>query len=86
VDAGRGWLIFALPPAELAAHPADSNQALNPANESLTAATVYLMCDHLAAEVEWLAGKGVAGTPIQEAGWGVTTTLRLPSAAKLGPY
>ncbi len=84
VDAGEGWLIFALPPTELGVHPADSNPA--PANESLTAATVYLMCDDLASTVESLACKGVPCTAIQDAGWGITTTFRLPSGARMGLY
>jgi predicted enzyme related to lactoylglutathione lyase len=84
VDAGEGWLIFALPPAELGVHPADSNSA--PTKDRLTAATVYLMCDDLAAEVESLAAKGVPCSPSQDAGWGITTTFRLPSGTTMGLY
>jgi predicted enzyme related to lactoylglutathione lyase len=86
VDAGEGWLIFALPPTELGVHPANSYQAQVPANESLATATVYLMCDALGATVESLASKGVSCTSVQGAGWGLTTTFRLPSGAALGLY
>jgi predicted enzyme related to lactoylglutathione lyase len=84
VDAGHGWLIFALPPAEIGVHPADSNPA--PANETPAPATVYLMCDDLAAEVESLAAKSVPCTPSQDAGWGITTTFRMPSGTTMGLY
>jgi predicted enzyme related to lactoylglutathione lyase len=86
VDAGEGWLIFALPPTELGVHPADSDSAPAPAHEHLAAATVYLMSDDLAAEVQSLAAKGVPCTPSQDAGWGITTTFRLPSGTTIGLY
>jgi len=86
VDAGHGWLIFALPPTELAIHPADSVGDPPRANEKLAAAVVYLLCDNLAATVETLAGKGVACTAIEQQRWGATTTFRLPSGSKLGLY
>jgi catechol 2,3-dioxygenase-like lactoylglutathione lyase family enzyme len=77
VDAGGGWSIFALPPAELAAHPAegDSRQEL------------YLMCDDIEATVEELRGKGVefAG-PVSDQGWGLLTSIRLPGGGELGLY
>lgn len=77
VDAGGGWLIFALPPAELAAHPADGD-----AHHEL-----YLMCDDLRATVEELRSKGVefAREPTDE-GFGVLTVLRLPGGSELGLY
>jgi catechol 2,3-dioxygenase-like lactoylglutathione lyase family enzyme len=68
VDAGGGWLIFALPPAELAAHP--TNQ--DPHHE------LYLMCDDVHATVAELQGKGVKFTaPIKDVGWGLITALDL---------
>ncbi len=76
VDAGRGWLIFALPPAELAVHPADANDRHE----------LYLMCDDLAQEMRSLAGKGVACSPVQEARWGTITKLRLPGGGEVGLY
>jgi hypothetical protein len=76
VDAGGGWLIFALPPAELAAHPADD------AHQEL-----YLMCDDVRATVDELAAKGVEfTTEISDEGFGLLTALRLPSGAELGLY
>ncbi|MCK9684486.1 VOC family protein [Scleromatobacter humisilvae] len=76
VDAGHGWLIFALPPAELAVHPADANDRHE----------LYLMCDDLAREMQSLAAKGVACSPVQEARWGSITTLRLPGGGEVGLY
>ncbi|MCP2335344.1 VOC family protein [Actinomadura rupiterrae] len=77
VDAGGGWLIFRLPPAELAAHPTDGE----PATE------LYLKCDDVTATVDDLTEKGVEFTrPITDAGWGLRTSLRLPSGAELGLY
>src|SRR5207302_6392670 len=69
VDAGRGWLIFALPPAEMAAHPADDDEFHE----------LYLMCDDVKAEVEKLTSKGVKFTmPIADRGWGLVTRFALP--------
>ena len=76
VDAGHGWLIFALPPAELAVHPADAS-----GRHELT-----LMCDSLAAEMQALAARGVACSPVQEARWGSITKLRLPGGGEIGLY
>ncbi len=77
VDAGDGWLIFALPPAELAFHPVDGQ----PRHE------LYLMCHDVAAVVEDLGRRGVETVgPIQEAGFGLLTGIRLPSGAELGIY
>jgi catechol 2,3-dioxygenase-like lactoylglutathione lyase family enzyme len=77
VDAGGGWLIFALPPAELAAHPTDG-----PSRQEL-----YLMCDDLHATVEELKGKGVEFVePVTEARWGLLTGFQLPGGGKLGLY
>lgn len=76
VDAGGGWLIFALPPAELAAHPTEEHghQAL------------YLMCDDVHATVEELKGKGVEFTgPISDAGFGLITSMKIPGG-ELGLY
>ncbi len=74
VDAGEGWLIFALPPAELGVHPAEG-----PTYEGGTRHQLTLMCDDIAATVAELREKGleVRGEPVDE-GWGITTTLVLP--------
>lgn len=77
VDAGGGWLIFALPPAELAAHPTDEE-----AQHEL-----YLMCDDVHATVDELTGKGVEVTrPVTDEGWGLLTALRLPGGGEIGLY
>jgi catechol 2,3-dioxygenase-like lactoylglutathione lyase family enzyme len=77
VDAGGGWLIFALPPAEVAAHPADG-----PARHEL-----YLMCDDIHATVEELTAKGVTFTRgITEERWGLVTSVALPGGGQLGLY
>jgi catechol 2,3-dioxygenase-like lactoylglutathione lyase family enzyme len=75
VDAGDGWPIFALPPAELAAHPAGA-----PGTE------LYLMCDDLEATMEELRAKGVDLGPVADQGWGRVTTIALPDGGELGLY
>ena len=76
VDAGHGWLLFALPPAEGAFHPAEENGAHQ----------LYFMCDDLKAEMNSLAGKGVKFSKVQEERWGSVTKLRLPSGGEIGLY
>ena len=77
VDAGRGWLIFATPPGELAIHPADER-----ARHEL-----YLMCADIEAEVARLAAKGVEfSMPIRDQGWGLLTQVKLPDGETLGLY
>jgi hypothetical protein len=75
IDAGDGWLIFALPPAELAVHPADS-----------ATAELYLMCDDLDIEMANLAVKGVAFSTVEEPRWGSVTKIGLPGGGTLGLY
>ena len=77
VDAGGGWLIFALPPAELAAHPSDVSGRHE----------LYLMCDDIEATREELSSKGVEFTkPISDAGWGLVTALTVPGVGELYLY
>ena len=77
VDAGGGWLIFALPPAEVAAHPAETGGVHS----------LYLMCDDLAATVAELEAKGVEVTrPVSDEGWGLLTAIAVPGAGELGLY
>jgi len=76
VDAGHGWLIFALPPAEAAFHPAEGNRAHE----------LYFMCDTLKAEMVSLAKKGVKCSEVQEARWGSITKMRLPGGGEVGLY
>ena len=77
VDAGHGWLIFALPPAELAIHPAGGDSA---------GAELYLMCDDLTEVVKKLKAKGVHCGEISEARWGKRTNIQMPSGGELGLY
>jgi catechol 2,3-dioxygenase-like lactoylglutathione lyase family enzyme len=77
VDAGGGWLIFALPPAEVAAHPSDE-----PGRHEL-----YLMCDDIQATAEELGRKGVRlSRPISDEGFGLMTAIELPGGDELGLY
>lgn len=75
VDAGHGWLIFALPRAEAAFHPSQHD-----------AHELYLMCDDLKAEMASLAKKGVQCSAVEEARWGAVTKMRLPGGASIGLY
>jgi len=86
VDAGGGWLIFALPPAEVAVHPADGGLAPRPGEHKLLESHMYLMCDDLRATIKWLESKHVACTAVDEAPWGIKTTVRLPSGGEVGLY
>ncbi len=76
VDAGGGWLIFKLPPAELAVHPV----------EGAGSHELYLMCDDVNATVDQLAAKGVTCSPVNDQGWGLLTSVRLPGGGELGLY
>jgi predicted enzyme related to lactoylglutathione lyase len=77
VDAGGGWLIFGLPPAEVAAHPADEGGKHE----------LYLMCDDIEATVEELEAKGVKFTaPVSDEGFGLMTSIELPGGGELGLY
>jgi catechol 2,3-dioxygenase-like lactoylglutathione lyase family enzyme len=85
VDAGGGWLIFALPPAEAGIHPVESPSGhVSGGGPSLRAASVYLMCDDLHAEIKRLRAKKVECSAVEKQRWGVTTTMRLPSGGQLG--
>ena len=76
VDAGHGWLIFALPPAEAAFHPDEENHRHE----------LYFMCDDLKAEMSTLKKKGVECSEIQEARWGSISKIRLPGGGQIGLY
>src|SRR5438477_13066170 len=77
VDAGGGWLIFALPPAELAVHPADGE-----ARHEL-----YLMCDDIHATLERLRGKGAeVARGVTDQGWGLLAAIRLPDGTQFPIY
>jgi hypothetical protein len=77
VDAGDGWLIFALPPAELAVHPSEEDGYHE----------LYLMCDDVHATVEELKRKGVKfSRAIKDQGWGLVTSIKMPGGEELGLY
>jgi len=77
VDAGGGWLIFALPPAELAVHPADGQSRHE----------LYLMCDDIHATLADLRGKGVeVAREVSDQGWGLLAAIRLPDGSELAIY
>ena len=75
VDAGNGWLIFALPPAEAAVHPAEHSSI-----------DLYLMCTDLAADMRALESRGIQLSEVEEAAWGSVTRFRLPGGALVGLY
>ena len=75
VDVGHGWLIFALPPAELATHPADA-----PSHE------LYLMCDDVKAFVAAMKKRRVVCSEVHEERWGSIVRVTLPSGTELGVY
>jgi hypothetical protein len=85
VDAGKGWLIFALPPAEIAVHPSAENSRPN-ADDDVAGASLYLMCDDLRSTMRSLEAKKARFALVTEAQWGTVTTLALPSGAKVGLY
>jgi len=76
VDAGGGWLIFKLPPAEVAVHPA----------EGAGSHELYLMCDDVNTTIETLTANGVTCAPVSDEGWGLLTSIRLPGGGELGLY
>ncbi len=86
VDAGGGWLILGLPPAEIAVHPAGQSFVQKHGGHELLGAVLYLMCDDIHATVKTIAAKGGTASEIETVGWGIRTTLRLPSGGELGLY
>jgi hypothetical protein len=76
VDVGDGWLIFGLPPAEVAVHPSDENDVQE----------LYLMCDDVKLFVAEMKKSNIACGPVQDQGWGLLTHLKLPGGGQLGVY
>jgi predicted enzyme related to lactoylglutathione lyase len=77
VDAGGGWLIFALPPAELAVHPADG----------VSRHELYLMCDDIRATLAELRRRGVeVARDVSDQGWGLLAAIRLPDGSEFPLY
>lgn len=76
VDVGHGWLIFGLPPSEVAVHPAESNGTHE----------LYLMCEDIEAFVAEMATRSIPCDEVADQGWGLLTRLTLPGGGKLGVY
>ena len=86
IDIGGGWLIFKLPPSELALDPGDGQFAQRHADHVMPGALVYLMCDDLLATIASLAKKNVQCTDVETEEWGIRTTIRMPSGGEIGLY
>ena len=81
VDAGDGWLIFALPPGELGVHPGEDGRRPGVQSE------LYFMCDDIAGTIAELEEKGVEFVkPIADEGFGLMTRFRVPGAGEVGLY
>jgi catechol 2,3-dioxygenase-like lactoylglutathione lyase family enzyme len=76
VDAGRGWLIFELPPAELAVHPDEKNGQHE----------LYFLCSDINEEIARLKAKGVTCSQVHEERWGSLTKILLPGGGEIGLY
>jgi hypothetical protein len=76
VDVGGGWLIFGLPPSEVAVHPSDENDIHE----------LYFMTDDIEAFISAMTGEGLECTPVADQGWGLLTHLTLPGGGTLGIY
>jgi hypothetical protein len=86
VDVGRGWLIFALPPAEVAVHPTEDAASGGGGHERMMGAELYLMCDDVKATVKALQAKRVECPALTQEPWGTRTSIPLPSGARIGLY
>jgi len=76
IDVGHGWLIFGLPPSELAVHPSSDSEHHE----------IYLMCEDINIFVQQMSEQKVVCSEIQNQGWGLLTELTLPGGGKLGVY
>ncbi len=85
VEVGHGWLIFALPPAEVAVHPSEGEAQLH-SEPGMAEVSFYLMCDDLDQTLAALEEKGVKHQAVDHAPWGAKTAIDLPSGARLGLY
>lgn len=86
VDAGEGWLIFAMSPAELGIHPLEGESSRQPAGHQLLGGVLYFMCDDLDASIKSLRAKKVQCSEIEKAPWGAVTKIPLPSGGSIGLY
>ncbi len=76
IDAGEGWLIFGLPPTEIAFHPAETNDRHE----------IYLLCENIDAFSSVMQARGVEISPVENRGWGLISFLALPGGGRLGVY
>ena len=76
VDVGGGWLIFGLPPAELAVHPSEKNDVHE----------FYFMCDDIEGFIAEMRNAGISHDPVQDQGYGLVTQITLPGGGRLGVY
>jgi len=76
VDVGQGWLVFRLPPSEVAVHPAEQNDHHE----------LYLMCEDVTEFIAAAKTRGVRCDPVTDEGWGLLTQVFLPGGGKLGVY
>ena len=76
VDVGDGWLIFGLPPAEVAVHPSEETELHE----------LYLMCEDIDAFVSAMQQRGITCGAVRDEGWGLLTQLTLPGGGQLGVY
>jgi hypothetical protein len=76
VDAGEGWLIFGVPQAEMAVHPAEIGGKQE----------LYLLCDDIETFIQEMAEANIICTPVQTQTWGLLTEITLPGGGKLGVY
>ena len=86
VDAGQGWLIFSISPAEAAFHPIEGEKRQMHAGRGMLGAELYLMCDDLKEFVASLKSKKISCTEIEKERWGIRTTIKLPSGGEIGLY
>jgi predicted enzyme related to lactoylglutathione lyase len=86
VDAGQGWLIFAMSPAEAAIHPLEGEPSRQHSEGRSLSAALYLMCDDLEASIASLKTKKVQCTEVEKAPWGRVTAIPLPSGGSIGLY
>ena len=77
VDVGEGWLIFGLPPTEVAVHPTDGENGTH---------ELYLMCSDVEALKSGLSDHGIESTPVADQGWGLVTQVTLPGGSTIGVY
>jgi hypothetical protein len=76
VDVGEGWLIFGLPPSEVAVHPSEENDTHE----------LYFIADDIQAFAAAMGKRGIDCGPLQDMGWGILTQVRLPGGGKIGVY